>query len=396
VLALGGFYSMNAWEIVFWLAAALVAARLLRGGGPRLWILLGGLLGLGLLNKYSTALLAAGLVAGLLLSPHRRRLGAKQAWIGAGLAVALVLPHLAWQARHDWPTLEFIDNARTLKMARLSPGQFWKDAVLMLHPLAAPLVLIGLVAPFAGRRLRPFRPLAVTVLVAALVLFVTDGKPYYLVAAWPLAVATGATALEAWLSRFGRVARRVGGGAYAALLLVTGLALAPLAIPLLPVDRLLAYQQRLGIAPASGENHETGALPQHFADRFGWRRLAGTVFGVVAGLPAEERASCLLVAGNYGEAGALRYYGAGRWMPPVASGHNSFFLWGLPPGAPWRVVVAVGFGADDLRAVFEQVEVAAVHRDDLAMPYESDLPVYVCRGWRVAPAAAWARIKRYI
>ncbi len=395
-LAVGGFYSMNAFELAFWLAGALVAARLLRGGSPRLWLLMGGLTGLGVLNKYSFGLLPVGLVAGLSLSPQRERLREREAWAGAALAVALVLPHLFWQVAHGWPTLEFIRNARADKMARLTTAAFGRDSALVMGPLAVPLAALGLAAMLAGRRLRTFRPLGAAVGLAVVAVLAGGGKPYYLVPAWALAHVAGAVALAAWLTRFGRRASRVVGGACALALLAAGLALAPLAIPLLPVPRFVAYQRALGVRPSSGERHATGVLPQHFADRFGWNEMSRGVARVVADLPAEDRAACLLVAGNYGQAGALRYYARRFGLPPVVSGHNSFHDWGLPPGGPWRVVVAVGFREEDLRAIFEQVDLAATHRHDLAMPYESDLPIRVCRGWRIPPGEAWARLKRYV
>lgn len=395
VVAAGGFYSMNAFEIVFWLSGALVTARLLRGGSPRLWLLLGVIVGLGLLNKYSLAPLPVGIVAGLALSPQRSRLRERELWLGAALALLLFLPHVVWQARHGWPTLEFIANARAQKMSPLPATAFWRDALLMAHPLAAPLALAGLAVLLFGWR-RQMRPLGAAVLLAVIVVFLGRGKPFYLVPVWPVATTAGAVALVAWLSRHGAATRRVAGGAYALLLLAGGLAAAPLAIPLLPVDRFLAYQRALGLRPGSGERYALGALPQHFADRFGWVELARGVANVVAELPPPERSACLLLAGNYGEAGALRYYGRQLKLPPAVSGHNNFHLWGLPPGADPQVVVAVGVDEADLRFVFERVDVAATHRHDLAMPFESDLPIHVCRGWRIPPSEVWARLKQYI
>ncbi len=396
VLALGCFYSMGAINIAIWLAAALIAARLLRGGTPRLWLLLGAVIGLGLLNKYSLALLPLSLAIGLLLSPQRRLLRDRWAWIGAAAATALVLPNLAWQAGHAWPTLEFIRNARAGLPAGLPAAAFWKDGVLVMHPLATPLALLGLVALLWGKRLRTFRPLGVAVVVSAVLVFLSRGNPCVMVAIWPLALAAGAVAGEGWISRYGPGARRFGGGIYALLLLVGGLTLAPVAIPLVPAKDLLVCQRILGVSPAAKGAGWLDVSSCPAPDSIGWRKFAGDVFAVVTGLSGADRDSCLLMAGDRGQAGALRYYGAGRWMPPVASGHNSFHLWGLPPGGPWRVVVAVGLDEEALRGIFEQVELAGRHQGDPDGPIASDLLIYACRGWRVAPAEALSRLKRYI
>ena len=47
---------------------------------------------------------------------------------GSAIVLVLVLPHLIWQARNGWPTLEFIRNVRDLKNAPLGPGAFWASS----------------------------------------------------------------------------------------------------------------------------------------------------------------------------------------------------------------------------------------------------------------------------
>jgi hypothetical protein len=74
-------------------------------------------------------------------------------------------------------------------------------------------------------------------------------------------------------------------------------------------------------------------LPQFFADRFGWKELAGQVAGAVRSLPTEDRARCLIVADNYGEAAAINYYGR-RYGIRAASQHNSHYLWGYGRNHP--------------------------------------------------------------
>src|SRR5262249_18207513 len=65
-LSLDHFYSMNAFDVLFWCLAAYLVVRLSAGGDPRLWLLLGLVLGLGLANKISVLWLAASLRVRLL------------------------------------------------------------------------------------------------------------------------------------------------------------------------------------------------------------------------------------------------------------------------------------------------------------------------------------------
>src|SRR5215471_8680498 len=58
-LAVGNFFSMNAFEPLFWMGAVYLLVRIINGGSPTLWLWLGVLLGVSLENKHSTAFFAA-------------------------------------------------------------------------------------------------------------------------------------------------------------------------------------------------------------------------------------------------------------------------------------------------------------------------------------------------
>ena len=151
---------------------------------------------------------------------------------------------------------------------------------------------------------------------------------------------------------------------------------------------------RLGLGVSAAERHEMGALPQHFADMFGWEALADAVTIVVRALPPEERATARIYVQNYGEAGALEYYGPSRGLPPVISGHNAYWHWG--PGADTGgVLIIVGGDAQDHRRVFTDVRVAGRTSCDLCMPYEHDLPIFVARGLRVPLREVWPATKHF-
>lgn len=388
VLALGAFYSMNAFDVAFWIAVAWIVCRLLDPAADRRWWwALGAAFGLGLLNKYSLGFLGAGLGAGILLSPLRRDLPSRPALLGVLIGLLLVAPHVAWQARHGWPSIEFIRNAYSLKNVALSPAGFWNEQLLLGHPAFAPVWLAGLAALLASRRLRLWRPLGVAFVVVGLWLTLARAKPYYLVPAYPMVVAAGAVTIAGWLAGRHRRAARAFAVALPIVLALAGLAIAPLAVPLLPPRTYVAYEQALGLRPRNMERSAVGALPQHFADRFGWEELARTVREVVAALPAAEQPRTLVIADNYGECGAVNRWGLPDGVPPAVSGHNSCWQW-WPADLRPEVAVLVGFSREEAERVFASVELGAVHRSEWAMPYEGELPIWVCRGWKVDPAVA--------
>ncbi|MCI0408823.1 MAG: glycosyltransferase family 39 protein, partial [Acidobacteria bacterium] len=143
-LSLNHFYSMNALDLLFWTLSAYVLIRLLKGSSDREWLALGVILGLGLQNKLSVLWLGFGLAVGLVLTPARRRLLTRWPWLAAAFASLIFLPHLLWQIANAWPTLEFVHNATTQKMAEVSWGDFLKGLIDAVHPLTLPLWVSGL------------------------------------------------------------------------------------------------------------------------------------------------------------------------------------------------------------------------------------------------------------
>lgn len=391
-LVVTGFYSMNAFDLLFWAAAALLAIRIVKTEDPRLWLALGAVTGLGLLNKISLLFFGLGLAVGVVLTPLRRQLLRPHPWLGGLLALALFAPHLLWQVRQDWPTREFIENATRYKIASLTPLQFLLAQLDEIHPFNLPVWLAGLGFLLFGREGRRFRVLGIVYLAALVAMAAQKSKPYYLGPAYPMLLAAGAVAIEGWTGARPWLRWRP---ALPAVLVAGGMLVAPLVVPLLPVEALIAYQRALGVRNTPAERHEMGPLMQHFADRFGWEEMARTVASVYEALAPEERRAASIVTANYGEAGALRYYGRRLGLPPAVSQHNSFYLWGPGPGSG-EVVIAVGIPAEDLREAFLSVTVGPRVESPYAMPYETRHPVLVCRGLKPPLEEAWRRGKHYI
>src|SRR5882762_7344019 len=88
-LAVGNFFSMNAFEPLFWMGAVYLLFRIINGGSPTLWLWFGVLLGLGIENKHSTVFFGVGIFAGLLLTPERRHFANKWIWLGGAIVFAI-------------------------------------------------------------------------------------------------------------------------------------------------------------------------------------------------------------------------------------------------------------------------------------------------------------------
>ena len=391
------YLSMNAPEVLWWSTAALLlfdatvgfTAQVPRPGGiSKRWLAFGAVMGLAALTKVSGLVWGAGLAAGLALSPARRHLRSSSAWAAVAIAVVLFLPHVWWQAANGWPTAEFVRNAQANKIVPLAPAAFLREQIMLLGPVGTIVAVLGLIA-LGWRRLSAGRTWAVAVVFTLTVFLLQRSKAYYVMPAYPVLLVAGAVSLERLLAPR-PIARRL----TIAGMLLLGLPLVPLTLPVLPPATLQRYMARLGVGVSSAERHEVGALPQHFADMFGWEALADAVARVVRTLPAEERATARIFVQNYGEAGALEYYGPSRELPPVISGHNAYWHWGPGPDGN-GVLIIVGGDVEDHRRALTEVYEAGRSSCALCMPYEHDLPIYVARGLRVPLHEIWPAVKHF-
>ena len=393
-LIFAGFFSMNAFEILLWVTACFVLVEILRTGDERRWLLFGLVAGLGLLNKHTFVLLAVGLAVGLVLTRERKHLASRWLWLGAALAFALFLPNLLWQVANDWPSLEFYRNADLHKNVPTPPLKVLLDQILFMNPVTFLVWGAGLLFCFAtqaGRRYRPLGWMFVTLMV--MILIAQKSRPDRIAGIYPVMFAAGA----AWWDLGVRgVGWRWVRWALPSLMALVGLYLLPLSLPILSPEPLARYSATLGIVPQleRGEG-KVSALPQWFADRFGWPELVTAVAAVVdSELTPEERQRTLILVPSYGHAGALELLGKPHDLPPVASPQNTYHLWGFGD-LPTDVLISVGIGPDSLRELYEEVQQVAVYRCDYCMPWRDNAPIYVARGPKVPLADVWPRFKHY-
>ena len=377
-LLLSGFHSMNIFEFAFGAALGECLARLLVTDRPRLWIRFGVITGLALMNKHTFVVVAGSLAAAVLFTDARRHFATRWPWLGAGVAALIVLPNVWWQSNHHWISLEFYRQATVIKNLPTSPlgvllGQLEFEG---LAEMAA--VLVAIVWLIRQPRLRAF---AIAYLFALGSLMLSGlSRPDRIMGLYPPMFAAFGVCVERWIkSPAARSALAAGPVALA-------LPLMPLMVPLLPPDLLERYSARLGMTPQL-ERGKRRAMPQWFADRFGWRELADEVSRAYQALDPVEREHTILTAEDYGVAGALEHYGPARGLPRVISAHNSYWLWGPGSFDGVTTILSVDHSRKGLDAAFESVEqVGTVH---CVYCYKDGVPVWRARGLKVDIQKLW-------
>jgi 4-amino-4-deoxy-L-arabinose transferase-like glycosyltransferase len=397
LLGQGKFFTMNSFDILFWALAAYVLILILHDDNQKLWILFGGIVGLGLLNKYSIGFMVIGLVAGLLLTQQRKHLLSKWFWFGAFLAGVLFLPNILWQIMNDFPSLEFMRNASQNKNVGLGALAFFTGQLIEMNPINAPLWLAGIVFFFFVRDGR-FRPVCWMYPAVFIVMIAGNAKVYYLGAIYPLFLAGGSVAFERWFSSLRWKWPRF---VYVTTLLVFALVGLPFAIPVLTIEQFVEYERLIGITPKAEERTALAELPQYYADQFGWEEVVALVAEAYSKLTPQEQSECVIYVRNYGEAGAIDFYGGRYGLPKAICAHNNYWIWG-PGTRPGNVAIIFGNSRDlqrslaDLQRAYASVTLSATTNAKYAMPFENGRLIFTCKGINTTFQKIWAGERFYI
>jgi hypothetical protein len=304
----------------------------------------------------------------------------------------IFLPNLVWTIQHHFPHLELLANIkRSGRDVQLSPLQFLGMQILGMHPAAFPIWLAGLWSFLAGRG-KPYRALGWAYLIALATLLVMHAKVYYLGPAYPMLFAAGAVTIEVWLAR---PSLRWMRPAYATLVVVLGALLAPTVLPILPPETYVSYTQALGISQPRLENRAASAMPQFFADRFGWPEMVETVARVYHALPPEDQAKTAIIGNDFGQCGAVDFYGPRYGLPKSIGTHLTYWYWG-PRDYTGEIVIVLGDTKEGASHWFESVEEVA----DVGHPYamrQEHFKVLLCRKPRngMTLKAVWPQVKNF-
>jgi len=389
--ALTQIMTTSTFEPLGWTLCAYLLARAVVRAESRALLWAGVAAGVSMQAKYGIAFWLFGMVVGLALLPGRRMLVSRAAWQAAGIAVAITAPSLIWQSVYGWPFLQVMQHhSETHSNFTGTPLQYEIGQALANNIVLAPLWLAGLVAPFFVTQLKPVRFVAIAYGVSAALIIGLQGKDYYLFAAYPALFALGAVAaarLPGWLS-----------AGWMVLATAAAAPVVPVVLPVLDPPVLAAYLDRHALRPAPDEAAGVGApLTQVFSDELGWRALEQKVAAIYHALPPEDQKRAAIIGSNYGEAAAIDVYGRADGLPPAISGQDQYYFWG-PRGFDGSVVIHINGKPADLERwrhfCAGGFEIAGTFGVELAMPYERDRPIFVCRGLPVPLDEAWPRFKR--
>jgi hypothetical protein len=375
-MSAGHLFQYVSFDFLWSVLVVYFMIRLLNSDDRRWWIAVGAAIGLGLMTRYTIAWLVGGLAVGFLLTAARSRLMSRWLIAGAALTFVIVLPNLIWQANHSFVSIDFLRtiHARDIRIGR-TDGFLWKQLLVPAHPFTIPLWSAGLFFYFRKPEGERYRALGWTFLASMVLFTMTRARDYYSAPLYPMLMAPGAIVADQW-PRWAR------GLTWAGLAVALGLG-AALILPVAPMN------SRWFEAAAS--------VNDNLREEIGWQDLVDTVARIRDSLPIEERATAGILTSNYGEAGAINFYGAAHGLPQALSRVNSFWLRGYGDRPPQTLVV-VGFSREFVDANFAACESKGTISNHFGVTNEEtrfDRYLWVCRGVREPWPEFWRRIKAW-
>jgi hypothetical protein len=378
VLAACHLLSTTAFDEFFWCIACYAILRILRlPEAPQWWLVLGATLGIGLLNKWNVGFLAAALVLGFVVGGRRHVFTTPWPWAAAGIAIALWLPNLIWNAQHQWAEVAMTQSLHQENGGFGAALGFIPSQIVVVGPVLVVFWVAGLRKLLREQR---WRPIGIAYVVLLITFTLTGAKSYYLAGMYFVLFAAGGVWAESRMLAH-RTPKRMRG--WVALMLAGLVFALPLSLPVLPQPALPTTSWESNI------NKELSAT-------VGWPQFVRQVATIADRLPAQERARLVIFTGDYGAAGAIDLWGDQYGLPHAISGHNSYWWWGPGSASDHSTTIAINVPAAYLETIFTRVEpTGMVQTPQNVWTEERGDPIWVCTGQKSTWTTAWPSAKHY-
>ncbi len=337
-----------------WAASLYFLERALLGNQSRAWWYAGICLGLGMISKYSIALLGPVAAAFMLWDPQSRRWWARsEPYVGALLALIIFSPVIIWNAQHEWASFAFQTARRLAETPQFALHKLIGSVIVLITPTGLLAVIAALLGRYGGNapadaaRRRRLLNLAILVPIAV---FAAFSLRHEVKLDWTGAPWTAALPVMAWVmvnQDLGRFATRVRA------------AWMPTVVVMLLIYGAGLHYLVLGL-PGVGYDKHIEAIP------VGWRDLSAHMVETAREVGKQTGTEPLLVGmDRYAIASELAFYGGagsgglqtanshlfggmglmyGMWLPPKSLEGRNLLLVAWSPGELDDKFVRAGAG----------------------------------------------------
>ena len=318
-------FQPNFLEVFFWTMLAYSIIRYIQTAKNKWLYIFGISAGLGMMSKYSVAFFIVSMVAGLLFTPQRKILLNKHFWFAALLGLLIFLPNTLWQIQYHLPVVFHMKELQRTQLQYVDTPGFLIDQILMNLPCVFVWIAGFWFAAFTQKG-KPYRFAAWAYVFVITLLIVLHGKNYYSIGVYPLLFALGSFHLEQFTLQRRKYLQYV----FVLVIFILGLPFVPAALPVASPEKLDRYYKLIEFSNTNilkWEDLQHHPLPQDFADMLGWEEMTQKVTAAYNILDSSEKQHTILFCDNYGEAGAVNFYGKKYHLPEAYSDNASFLYW---------------------------------------------------------------------
>jgi hypothetical protein len=351
----------------FWLLSGYLIVKLLNTQNPKYWISIFIVWGIGFLNKYSITFFIVSSLLAILLTSHKNLLRSKYFFAGGLLGIIIILPNLIWQFNHNWPLIYHMAELQKYQFANVSIIGFIIDQFIMNLP-GLVIWMSGLIIFLFYKSEKKFRVLAFLYLFTVLLILLLRGKSYYTLGLYPILFAMGGYAAEKYFKPFMKYVTIV-------LIILLSLPILPFSLPVYSHEKIAEYSKKTAVFTNRWEDGKIYNIPQDYADMTGWKQLSSIVIQHFNSLSPGEKDSCLIYAENYGQAGAIYFYGKKHGLPAPISFNDNFIFW-APDSVDNVPLIYVNDEVGDIDFLYESYK--KVGQVDNIYFRENGLQVYYC------------------
>ncbi len=337
-LASGYLLQPVVFDQLFWVISAYLTFKYIQTQKTNYVYFLGATVGIGMLNKYTMAFFILALITALLVSPHRKLLFNRSWGIAFLIAFLIFLPNLIWQITHNLPVISHMKELRNKQLAFINSPDFILQ-LLIVHASATIVWLSGFFYLFISKSNNKYAFAGISFILMILILLVLNGKVYYSFGAFPILFAAGGVCFQKVMGSIKSPYKY----SAASLILIPSLFLIPIVVPILSFGSTLRFFEitsRSGLKfPLKWEDQIEHATTQDYGDMLGWEEIARYTQIAYQSIPVDQRAQTTIVAGNYGQAGAIQYFRAKYNLPEPVCLNSSFALWAPESIATHHLIV---------------------------------------------------------
>lgn len=359
------------FELFFWLLILFFVLKLINRQDPKYWLWLGVSFGLAFLNKYSVLVLGGSTVLAILISKHRKLLFSKYVLYAFLLFLLIISPNVIWQISHNLPVVTHMSELYRTQLVHVSAGSFFLDQLLMNSSVVL-IWMPGLIGVLFFRQEKKYRLFGYIMLLVVLLFLISKGKSYYTLGVYPVMFAFGGYIFEKYFRK--QLALIV------SICFIQTIIILPFGLPILKQESMKKYSaffsEYITNAPMRNEDNGYYPIPQDYMDMTGWDELARLVSQAYDRLTREQSKRCTIYANNYGQAGAIDFYGKKYNLPGAVSLNDSYVFW-APDSLTSDIFIVSDHSLGDIPNLFESYQQVGEIDNDCFR--ENGLKVYLCQ-----------------